>query len=397
MGYIIERHLLIILKLNRKELKLRKMKRLKLNSIQPIAMAILMVLGFMACETNPGVEPTNDILPERFGIDIPSTISNEGGSAGRVAGRLQEDVIQGEDIYRHLGFFIHVGESGAEIVADIINGIRKHGIDRAMTLSFEGDDGRVKNLIVVESPEFEGSVYEFGLTMTDAESEGNEDGGYAMQIFWNRNPIKGTAILKPYNIDRLHDADAGEAVFRIDYDEESPFGYDAHMIVSIASLTLEEPAVDPYSMRAMKMFVGKSGNIIDVYGNSNHPNAKFFTEDTGFNYAFVASGYEEGDYAVAEVGLPPSNLDNSTRSVLLETYSIKNVFTEQILTVFPNINKDLLDLYLMNTEGPGYFTDEGFIAGGTPPSGLWDELVLRINDLAPYNPIEITNLELDFQ
>jgi len=249
---------------------------------------------------------------------------------------------------------------------------------------------------VVEGDTYEGVNYEFSLTITDTDAEGNQDGGYAMQIFWDRNPIKGVAIIKPYNLDRLHSADAGEAVYKIEYNSESDLGYDAHMIVSIVDLTLEEPNVNPYSMRTLKMFVGKSGDLIDVYGNSNHPNAQFFTDDRGFNWAFVASGYESKDLGVAEVGLPPSNLDETSRDILLNTYSIRNVFTEQISIAFPGINQDLIDLYLMHTNGPGYFTDEGFIAGGTPPSGLWDELVLRIEDLAPYNPAEISNLQIDF-
>ena len=374
------------------------MKNLVNKSIKPLVVAFIMAVTFMACETNPVAEPQADLLPAEFGIDIPNSISNQGAISGRIAGRVTEDVLQGNDIYQHMELFIHVGESAADIVGNIINGIRKHHIDRIITLSYESDDdGRVKNLVVVESPEYEGVVYEYGLTITDAASEGNEDGGYAMQVFWNRSPIKGVALLKPFNIDRLHDADAGEAVFKVEYDSDSNLGYDAHMIVSIANLTLEDPNVDQYSMRTLKMFVGKTGNVVDVYGNSNHPNAKFFTEDTGFNWAFVAAGYDNKDLGIAEVGLPPSNLDETSRDAILGTYSIKNVFTEQIYTAFPNINQDLVDLYLMHTDAPGYFTDEGFIAGGTPPSGLWSELELRIEDLTPYNPSEISNLQIDFQ
>ena len=374
------------------------MKNLVNKSIKPLIAVFTLALVFMACETNPVAEPEADLLPAEFGIDIPSSISNQGAISGRVAGRVTEDVLQGNDIYQHLETFIYVGEGAADIVRDIINGIRKHHIDRIITLSYESDDdGRVKNLVVVESPEYEGVVYEYGLTITDADSEGNEDGGYAMQIFWNRSPIKGVALLKPYNIDRLHDADAGEAVFKIEYDSDSNLGYDAHMIVSITNLTLEDPNVDQYSMRTLKMFVGKTGNVVDVYGNSNHPNAKFFTDDTGFNWAFVAAGYDNQDLGVAEIGLPPSTLNETSREVLLGSYSIKNVFTEQIYAAFPNVTQDLVDLYLMHSEAPGYFTDEGFVAGGTPPSGLWSELELRIEDLTPYNPLEITNLQLDFQ
>jgi len=374
------------------------MKNLTQKSIKTLAASFILAMVFMACETNPVEQPQEDILPTEFGIDIPNSISNQGAISGKVAGRVSEDFIQGNDIYQHLETFIWVGESASEIVSNIIEGIRSYHIDHAQILSYQSDDdGRTKNIIVVESPEYEGVVYEYGLTITDADSEGNQDGGYAMQIFWNRNPIKGVALLKPFNIDRLHDADAGEATYKIEYDSNSDLGYDAHMIVSIANLTLEDPTVDPYSMRTMKMFVGKTGDFIDVYGNSSHPNATFFTSDTGFNWAFVASGYDSKEYGVAEVGLPPNDLDETNRDVLLGTYSIKNVFTDQIYAAFPNITQDLIDLYLMNAEAPGYFTNEGFVAGGTPPSGLWDELTPRILDLTPYNPAEINNLQINFQ
>ncbi len=374
------------------------MKNLVAKSVKPLAAVFLLTVVFMACETNPGVEPQNDILPAKFGVDVPSAISNQGAISGRVAGRVSEDILQGNDIYQHLETFIWIGESAAQVVEDIINGIRQHNIDRALTLTYESDDdGRTKNLVVVESPEYEGVVYEYGLTITDADSEGNQDGGYAMQIFWNRNPIKGVAIIKPFNLDRLHDADAGEALFKIEYDSDSDLGYDAHMIVSIANLTLDEPTVDPYSMRTLKMFVGKAGDVVDVYGNSNHPNAQFFTTDTGFNWAFVAAGDDTNGLGIAEVGLPPSTLDATSREVILGTYSMKNVFTEQIHAAFPGISQDMIDLYLMNTAAPGYFTNEGFVAGGTPPSGLWSDLELRIQDLVPYNPVEVTNLHIRFQ
>jgi len=168
------------------------------------------------------------------------------------------------------------------------------------------------------------------------------------------------------------------------------------MIVSITHLAPENPEDDRFSLRTLKMFVGKTDNVIDVFGNSDHPNAQFFTNDIGFNWAFVASGYDDQDLGVAELGLPPSGLDESSREVLLGTYSLKNVFTDQIADAFPGIDQALIDLYLMNTEAPGYFTDEGFVAGGTPPANLWDELVLRIEDLVPYNPADIAELEIDF-
>ena len=376
------------------------MKNLIQKTIKPFLASAVLLAGMISCEQNPGIEQPSSILPDKFGIDIPSSISNNANISGRISNGKSsaEDVLQGDDIYQHLETFIYIGESAADIVENIIAGIRQHGIDKNTILTYQSDDdGRAKTLVVVEGDTYEGVNYEFSLTITDTDSEGNQDGGYAMQIFWDRSPIKGVAIIKPANLDFVHSADAGEGVYKIEYNSESDLGYDAHMIVSLASLTLEQPSENPYSMRTLKMFVGKSGDVIDVLGNSNHPNAKFFTDNTGFNWTFVAAGYESKDLGVAEVGLPPSDLDETSRSVLLGTYSIRNVFTEQINSVFPGINQDLIDLYLMHTGAPGYFTDEGFIAGGTPPSGLWDDLVIRVNELTPYNPSEISNLKIDFK
>ena len=123
------------------------------------------------------------------------------------------------------------------------------------------------------------------------------------------------------------------------------------------------------------MFVGKKGNKVDVYGNSDHPNAKFFTNDTGFNWAFAASGDDDLNIAVAEVGIPRSSLDDPSRSVILGTNSIKNVFTSQIYTVWPNIDPASVSTFLLNTTAPGFFGSRGFIQGGTAPNASYDMLV----------------------
>ena len=138
--------------------------------------------------------------------------------------------------------------------------------------------------------------------------------------------------------------------------------------------------------------------MVDVFGNTNHPNATFFTGKVGFNWAFVASGNDATDIAVAEVGLPPSALDNSQRNVLLNEFSIKNVFTTEITTVWPGIDQTLLNAYLANTEAPGYFGGKtGFIAAGVSPGATWDVLANRIKVLAPYNPKTISQLVVTFK
>lgn len=352
-------------------------------------------LIFSGCEKNPVPGPGEDnILPQNFVVNIPDAISRKASTKKSAA----VDTLKGNDIYEHLANFINIGEGGAEIVQDIIVGISVYHINKPMTFSFQSDDdGRTKNVEVVANSTYDGATWEFELTMTDAESEGNDDGGKAMQIFWNRSPIEGIALLKPYNIDRRNDASLGDAMFRIDYSETGDHGYDAHMMVYIAGLPVADPLDDPYSMSTLKMFVGKKGDMVDVYGNSNHPNATFFAGHSGFNWAFVASGDDVQDIGVAEVGLPPSNLDEPSRSVLLGYYSIKNVFTREIYEVWPGIDPASVEAFLYNTSAPGFFDAGGFVAGGTSPGSEYDPLVDRIQDLSPYNPKEISNLVITFK
>lgn len=359
------------------------------------AIAVSMVL--ISCEKNPSPDLNDDsILPEKFGIDIPDAISF--AEPEYKSGTKAVEPVNGNLIYSHLANFINVGEGGADIVRDIITGIAIYNINKPMSFSFNGDDdGRVKNLEVVADSYYDGVMWEFELTISDAESEGNADGGMALQIFWNRNPREGIALLKPYNIDRDNTEGFEEAIFRIDYSETGTRGYDAHMLVAIAGLPVLDPLENPYSMSTLKMFVGKKGDVVDVYGNSDHPNATFFNSDSGFNWAFVASGDDVLNIGVAEVGLPPSNLDEPSRTALLGTYSVKNVFTQQIYEVWPNISQESVDTYLLNTTAPGFFNNSGFVQGGESPSDDYTVLVDRLPSLSPYNPKEVADLTIEFK
>ena len=375
-------------------LNFKIMKTIK--KLTPVIFVILL-LSFVACEKEPSIESGDkSILPERMSIDIPNSLSNEDIMLKSAA----VDTLQGNEIYTHLTHFIRIGEAGAEIVEDIIYSISYYDIDKAMVLTYESDeDGRAKKIEVVEKANFESINYDYKLTLTDEGSVSNPDGGKGLQIFWNTNKgagVEGVAILKPYNINRK-DRELGEAVFRIDYSDINLVGYDARMIVQIADLPVPSALEDPYSMRTLKMFVGKNGDKIDIYGNSNHPNAKFFNDDTGFNWAFVAAGDDQLDIGVAEVGLPPSTLDATSRKVLLEDYSIKHVFSEQIYDIWPNISGEIVNTYLYNTAAPGYFDSRGFVQGGTSPGSEYEKLDSRIEVLSPYNPKTISTLKISFQ
>jgi len=369
------------------------MKKISFFLIAIIAAAGLFFTG---CTNDSNLETpdNNSILPETFGVDIPTALSYEGNlkSAALI------DTIKGNHIYAHLRSFIRVGDMGAEIVTDIIRGIWRYEINKPMEVRYESDDdGRVKHLVVVKDSEFDGQVWEFQLTITDLESEGNEDGGKALQVFWNRRPMKGIAIMKPYNIDRVNSADMGDAMFRIDYNKDDLF-YDATMMVYAAGLPMPSPLENPFALKSLKMFAGKKGDIIDVYGNSDHPNAILISGTPGFNWAFVAAGNDVKDIGVAEVGLPPSNLDEPSRSKLLGYYAIGEVFEREIKDVWGDqVPQDIIDAYLANTEAPGYFDSHGFVSAGVSPGDEYDRLDVRLPNMSPYNPKEVGNLTIVFK
>ena len=93
--------------------------------------------------------------------------------------------------------------------------------------------------------------------------------------------------------------------------------------------------------------------------------------------------------------MPPSNLDETSRTVLLETYSIHDVFYNE-LTELGYSEDDILD-YIVNTEAPGYFNNDGFVAAGTSPSTAYDAAEASMQNLTPYNPVLISNLVIQFK
>ena len=369
------------------------MKKLSFYSFVAL---LLTLMFFTSCENTfnqgPGLEET--ILPGELTVEIPAALSADASMYKST----MVDTLKGREIYGHLRFFIHAGDHAGRITRHVMQAIKRFKIDQVISMTYVSeDDGRVKNLVVVEAPEFEGRTWEYGLTITDAESEGNEDGGKGMQVFWNSRPKEGITIIKPYNLDQSNERERATAMYRIDYSGAGEMGYDRHMIVSIAGLPDIDPLLAPFAMDGMKMFVGKKGEQVDVYGNSSHPNAKFLTEKVGYNWAFVASGSTTEDIAVVELGLPLSETDSDSREVLLERNSIYNVLYHEVKTIWPHASDEILNAWLTNTEAPGYFNRHGFIQGGEAPGDEFLPLVRRISVLTPYNPATIASLEISFQ
>jgi len=347
------------------------------------------LLIFTACDKEKEIEKEPEVkksvLPSSFSIDIPSAISAD--FTNRSA---NSDTLNGGEIYRHLRGFIRVGEASGQIIEGIINTISVLNINQAMNTTYtSNEDNREKTLIVEEGVSFESVSYEFKMTISDTEN--NKKG---LQIFWNRSPIVGVAIIKPHNINYNNADNHPDAIYRIDYSESGSLGYDKHMAVTIANRTLN--ANDIYGLDNLKMFVGKKDDIVEVYGNSNHPNAEFFSNDeTGFDWAFVAASNRLLNIGVAEVGLPPNTLNSEDRTVILVDNAIKTVFNNQISNL--GYEQEDIDRYLYNTDAPGYFNNGGFVQGGTAPSADYSEIENKILNLKPYNPMNINNLSISFQ
>ncbi len=148
------------------------------------------------------------------------------------------------------------------------------------------------------------------------------------------------------------------------------------------------------------MFVGKKGDILDVYGNANLPKAKIIdtTHVDGYNWAFVARSNDKLNISVAQVALPPCTLNNLTN--IFSTYSILNVLTAEINEAYPLASQEQIDAFLVNTNTPAYFNGtQGFLSCGpvkpTSPAGFTNEFV-DLSNLEPYYPTMINALNISF-
>lgn len=380
----------------------------------PVVMFVLLCL--IGCDEDSKDDESNldTILPSSFKVDIPDALSNNVQLKSA-----SSDTLQGSDVYRNMNGFIYVGESAAEIVSEIMAAIKKYELGSSMEITYiSEDDNREKRLVVVENASYQNESWEHQLTIADVESEGNDDEGKAMQVFWNSSPVQGIAVMKPYNLDRESNANEQETMYRIDYTEVADDNYDRQMTVYIEGFPGQRS--DVYHMTNMKLFAGRKGEYIDVVGTSIHPNAFIFLIDQrGFAWTFIGSSDRNEELGVAQVALPPHTLDESDKDTLMEKYSMYNVMysqAEQIVKAWltleygplwldkvndkqwfkDTLNKHL-DPYLADVKSPGYFNDGGYVSAGTAPSDDFLTISERFDVLSPYNPKVVNDLSIEFK
>ena len=359
--------------------------RLTMKSIKFLMLLFSMAL-IVSCSSDDEVRGTIDI-PANFSVDIPTPISsNTGTLSGRTSGD-GDGFIEGNEIYESVRHFIYLGEQSAEILelTLVVGAALEQQNIRSFTFTSEDDD-REKRIDLVEGVSRGGVSYEYELTMVDTENDER-----ALQLLWNTDPaVSGVAIMQPYNFDRTDSEVDADAFFRIDYTEDHS-DYDAAMTVSIAGVE----AVENGDIDNLKMFVGKKDDIVEVMGNSNHPNVIIADENFtgGRNYAFVGRGDESTDLGVVKLALPPSS---TATADVLEDYSVFAVLEDEIQAAGIS-DQNVIDAILVEALSPAYFNNNGFITSG--PDNKPDSFSAEFVDLTgmnPFVPNDIKNLTISF-
>lgn len=338
--------------------------------------------------TNCGKDdaPTISInFPESLVIDIPGAISaNTGPLTGRTSGD-GDGLVEADEIYESLRTYINVGEKSAEFMQTALQLGEQLDKEDVTILDFISEfDEREKRIELFNNVRREGFSYEYELLMFDLEA--NE---WALQLLWNSDPVEGVGVIRPFHFDRNED-DARGAFVRIDYTELSE-EYDIEMNVAIS----DREVVENGDVSSMKFFVGQKGNIVELWGNTHHPDIIIADKNvtTGRNYAFVARGDQLLNLAVVKLALPPSTY---TSNDVFEKYSVMNVLQEEIE------NGGITDLteiaaILKDAQSPAYYDQIGFIvAGENNLPGNFEEEFVDLSGFAPYVPQDIKNLSVGF-
>ena len=322
-------------------------------------------------------------LPDKFTVDIPSTLRNP---AGLSAGRMKESQeLSASDIYGGLRGFIYVGEQAADALEEIIKVAAVAQVAGLSEFTIESDeDGASKTFNFNEDVTYASVTYANEMKVTD------EDGDLALQVVWNTNPVSGTAILNPYYLDHTEGEELIDTFYRLDY-SESADGNTQQMTVSISGIPLDE------GLNNLKMTVTKTGDIVEVFGNSNHPGLTIVNENAPLdrNYAFIGRADATNDVAVAEVALPPSSVETND---VMEDYSLYAVIDADIKSVGIT-DQDAIDAYLANAVPPAYFDDvTGFLGAGedVPAHEAFTSEFIDLSELSPFVPSDIAGLSVEF-
>lgn len=364
----------------------------KKTALSGFVFILFMVVLFSGCkkEKDDVIPPvTTTQTPSTFKVDVPSSL-NSPDSAKSIN---TIDTLSGDDIYRNLRTFINVGCAAADVIQNIMTAIHSMSITTSMSFTWTSNvDGRSKSFTVVQNQAFNGTTYQFRLTISDGSSQ-------AIQVFWNNSPVKGVAIISPYDWDRTHfGTQYSSTRYMVEYSEAGEGGYDKQMTVSIVQFPQLVAGFTNY-INNLKMFVGKKNNLLTIFGNSNHPSATLVDVNlVGKDYAFVAHSDANLNIGVAKVAITPSTV--STVTDIFNAYSVDSVLSSEIHTVYPAATQAQINSYLSYTDQPAYFVStQGFVSCGAniPGNTGFTTSFIDLSGLSPYIPSDIKNLTISFQ
>lgn len=355
---------------------------------------ILSLLFISSCkkDRNTDLDPKTNIIPRsNMTIAVPSALSE--------AQHIDEDdeyipnknnkdnILSGDDIYGLLRVYVGAGDQAGQFAQFLINSVYQMNLTQDTSITYpSSDDNRNKTLTITSNVTLEGIAYDYELTIRD------QSGDLGLQMAWNNTPLKGLFILNPFNLNREDTSNPESLYYRVDYSEKGELGFEKHMIVTVSELPLV--LTDQFSINKVKMVVGKTGDIISIYGNSNHPNVRALGGgNEGINWAFRANINTTENIGVAEIGLPPVSLTDST--IIFTNYSIRDVLSDALNPIF---NDSIVNSYLTNASAPGYFDSTGFISGGAnvPDSRFSQNNLNILTGLTPFAPYTVNGINLSF-
>lgn len=350
--------------------------------VYKITVTLLFSLLFISCKNEKEVNA--NIIPANFYLDINSALSFQHNPL--ITSAIEKP---GSEYYKEVASIINQAETSSKIVSDAIKNLRIHNLYQASTFTYISmEDGRRKDIEVRENIYKENRTWPYELTLKD------QDGSTALQFYWSSTPLRGFAIFNPTNHNRSNLNYPSSAMFRVDYSEKKST-FEKTMEISIAGLSVLPS--DTFGISSMKLFVGKNGELLNIYGNTNHPEFTLSPQSSqhGRNYSFTAKGNITLNIGTVKVGLPPS-LQNSNTTIMTD-YSLYNVLHSELYTAGIS-DQNKRNSVLNEAKSPGFFTNDGFIKVELPPVNAgFDETMINLNDLTPYVPMEISNLKVDFK
>jgi len=324
--------------------------------------AILLVLTILtSCDQfnqEPLEEEEIEIIPDKVYVEIPSAICSS-----ELEDRFK--TMTGDSIYNYMRYFVYLSQNANSIVQKTYNRLLSIDNQGVLEYSFTGVDGVTKNVIIRKNYPINGdSTYYYMEIYNRSYSD------LALQSVWKLNPMKQIIVFQPSKLDQNEMTDHPNALVRIEY-QIHPEGIDYDTLSSTFIYGLSDTIAHIYTPDNILLSIGKKGNMIDLIGSTNNPNAYFFDTNYtgGRNWTFFAKADNAKNIACAQIALPPSWLENIEN--IFVDYSIKNVLADEIRISNPEFaNLTDIELFTMaginpeELESPGYFNSEGFISAG---------------------------------